>query len=157
MASGPLTLWRISLYDSLDGEGAARGGGRWNSPGHPVVYLAESPAGAMLEILAHLPLEQLDMPEEYRLLRIETRGLVECAQFEAGLAGPWKSDPMFTRQMGDGWLESRASAILRVPSVIMPHTWNYLLNPGHPEAAKVFIAEASSHVYDPRLLRVRTQ
>jgi len=149
-----LVLWRISLNEALDGIGAIRGGGRWNTPGHAVVYLAETAAGAMLEILAHLPLEEADLPEQYKLLRVEagTGAPVETLNVSATW---WQANPGVTQRIGDAWLESATAVLARVPSAIMPYTWNYLLNPLHADSAKARVVQASEHLYDPRLLRVR--
>lgn len=135
--------------------GAALGGGRWNSVGSPVVYLAETPAGAMLEVLAHLPLNEGDLPEFYRLLRVEATRAIDISSIDPPVHELWQHDESSTRQLGDAWLASGQSALARVPSVIMPHTWNYLLNPQHLDASAIRINGATDHVYDPRLLRVR--
>ena len=156
IGSGTAVFWRISIHEALDGVGAFRAGGRWNTRGHSVVYLAESPAGAMLEILAHLPLDELDMPEYYRLLRIEALGDPAIANLDPPRSEAWKTSLAITQKLGDAWLERSDTSIARVPSVIMPQTWNYLLNPLHSGAANVRIIAATDHLYDPRLLRVRT-
>jgi RES domain-containing protein len=58
-----------------------------------------------------------------------------------------------TRRIGDVWLKSQRSALARVPSAILPNTFNYLLNPLHPDAVRITIAEARSATIDPRLIR----
>jgi hypothetical protein len=65
-----MDLWRISKYRSLSGEGGRLFDARWNSAGHPVVYLADSPAGAVLEVLVHLELQGKQQPPPYTLLHI---------------------------------------------------------------------------------------
>jgi RES domain-containing protein len=67
----------------------------------------------------------------------------------------WKSDLTITRKIGDSWIASQRSAIARVPSVILPHTYNYLLNPLHPDAKGIRIVESEPFKFDPRLVRVR--
>ena len=146
-----LELWRISAYPTLDGIGAFRLGGRWNSRGRHVVYLAETAAGAMLETLVHLSLDSADLPDSFRLMRVTV---------PAGLAVTPVNAPLTslaaTRKAGDAWLHSGAAPLARVPSVIVPYTWNYLLNPSHPASAGITIVETAEHLYDPRLLRIRT-
>ena len=150
----PLVLWRISSYASLDGIGAFRSGGRWNSPGRHVVYLSENTAGSMLETLVHLSPNATDLPDSFRLLRIELPRAVEIFEltFKPKTA---PADLAACRQQGDAWLQSGATAIARVPSVVAPFAWNYLLNPAHPQAKQATIAGLSEHLYDPRLLRIR--
>ena len=149
-----VTLWRISLYEALDGIGAFRGGGRWNSPGRYAVYLAESPAGAMLETLVHLPQDESAWPDRYKLLRVEVR--VDAGPSDILTPkGVWQEHLSETQKIGDAWLQERGSALARVPSAILPFTWNYLLNPNHPDAANAKVVEATQHLYDPRLLHIR--
>ena len=64
-------LWRISNYHSLNGKGGLKYPGRWHNAGLPVVYLAESPAGALLETLVHLMVDPEDIPDEFQLLAVE--------------------------------------------------------------------------------------
>ena len=65
----------------------------------------------------------------------------------------WKFDLALTRKIGNAWLKSRRSALARVPSAILPNTFNYLLNPLHPDAARLTIADTQKAILDPRLLR----
>ncbi len=52
----PLSVHRVCrrIHARLDGEGVRRVGGRWNSPGRPIVYMAQSIALAVLENLVHM-------------------------------------------------------------------------------------------------------
>ena len=68
------------------------------------------------------------------------------------LASDWRTQPALTRQIGDQWLDQSATALLQVPSVIVPIGKNFLLNPAHPDAAKVTIAAVVNAPFDPRLL-----
>jgi RES domain-containing protein len=65
----------------------------------------------------------------------------------------WKERQEFTRNLGDAWLASRETALARVPSAIAPQTWNYLLNPEHPDAKKIEVAEVIRERFDNRLFR----
>lgn len=64
--------WRLcrAPFAALDGEGARRFGGRWNSPGRPVVYFADHPALAVLEVIVHLDVAPDDLPDDYVLLKV---------------------------------------------------------------------------------------
>lgn len=144
-------LWRISPFPDLSGRGGVLASGRWHSAGRPVVYLADSPSGAMLETLVHLELDAEDIPETYQLLRVE---LPEDASLILAddLGEGWEHDPALTRAIGNQWLADGESLLLGVPSAIMPHTQNYLLNPAHPESEEVELV-AERWRFDPRLLR----
>ncbi len=135
--------------------GGLRSPGRWHSAGRRIVYFAETPSGAMLEILAHLELDPNDdIPQNYQLLKVHVEK--ENIGFDmpiASLGKDWVNRLDITRASGDTWLREKRSALLRVPSAIMPETWNWLLNPLHTEAANVKVISATSYPYDPRLLR----
>lgn len=149
------TLWRISNYIDLNGEGARGASGRWHTEGRLVVYLAENPAGAMLERIVHLMDRNEDgnLPRFYQLLRVSVPDEVSTKQLNALAPADWKDRLAFTRQIGDSWLSSRETPVARVPSTIAPRTWNYLLNPEHPDAKQVRIAEVIREQFDNRLFR----
>ncbi|MGB9407153.1 MAG: RES family NAD+ phosphorylase, partial [Terracidiphilus sp.] len=65
----------------------------------------------------------------------------------------WKERPEFTRTIGDAWMASSETALARVPSAIVPQTWNYLLNPEHPDAKQVQVAEVIRERFDNRLFK----
>jgi RES domain-containing protein len=148
-----MDLWRLSEYPSLDGEGGRLYSARWNTAGLPVVYLAASPPGALIEVLVHLELEDDELPPAFKLLRVTVPSKLHIAQLPLPSGDEWKTDETLTRALGDAWLKSRRSALARVPSAILPETFNYLLNPLHPDAARITIAEVKSALLDPRLLR----
>jgi RES domain-containing protein len=117
------------------------------------VYLAASPAGALLEILAHLELRGADTPLTYTLLRISVPDRLKIPDLAVPEGEAWKDDEAISRKVGDVWLASKKSVLARVPSAIVPYTFNYLLNPMHPDAGRISIAEVYSAPLDLRLLR----
>ena len=119
----------------------------------PIVYLAEHPALALLETLVHLELDLDEVPNDFSLLEVE----YEHSEGVAPLAGNallphWRNDEAHTRAIGDEWLASSYSPLLRVPSALVPKAYNYLLNPRHPDARHAKIIEVTVHPYDARLL-----
>jgi RES domain-containing protein len=147
-------LWRISNHADLQGIGGLRAAARWHSRGRPIVYLAESPPGALIEILVHQEMPSPSaLPDTYRLLMIEVDETVmplECPP----LPPDWSSRQDVTRAVGDDWLAQGASALLRVPGAIMPDVYNnVLLNPIHPDIAKIRIVEVRDVSFDPRLFK----
>jgi RES domain-containing protein len=147
-----IDLWRISKYKSLSGEGGLRYSARWHTAGRPIVYLAESPAGAMVEVLVHLELNENSWPSHYDLIRVAVPDRFEIETIKVTDDDGWKLDPSIGRRLGDEWLASMRTALARVPSAILPRTWNLLLNPEQPEAGKIRIVETIRAEYDPRLL-----
>jgi RES domain-containing protein len=147
-------LWRISNHLSLAGDGALRSSGRWHTRGRRIVYCAENPAAALLEILVHFEIEIRDLPARYRLLKISTPDDVALERVSLDdLPKEWPGKLAVTRTVGDAWLARGATALLTVPSAIVPDTFNVLVNPAHPDAKRMIVARASEHVIDPRLLR----
>lgn len=146
-------LWRISNHSALDGRGGLLAGARWHFAGQPVVYLAETPAGSLLEVLVHLELDLASLPKTFKLLKIEVpAGVATRSIDERSLATNWTDDADATAEMGTQWLESANSALLRVPSAIVPETHNYLLNPRHDHAAKIKVLWNRDYPWDKRLL-----
>jgi len=145
------TFWRISAYADLSGEGAKIASARWHTKGSPVVYLAESPAGAMIEHLVHLLHTRWRLPDSYDLLEVQAPEEIEVEELLPLAGVDWKENLLLTRRVGDEWLAKRAAPLARVPSAIMPRTWNILLNPEHADAREVRIASALRERFDHRL------
>jgi len=144
-----MVLWRISPFHDLNGQGGLLFSARWHVAGIPVVYLAESPASALLEVCANTSAD--DLPPTFTLLKIEGSGHSVAEIGLANLPGDWVSQRELTQQIGVEWLESRRSALLCVPSALVPETWNYLLNPSHPDAVQFEIARSYEYPFDLRL------
>jgi RES domain-containing protein len=143
-------LWRVSRYASLDGAGGLRYASRWNSVGLPITYLAESPAGAVLETLVHLELDRA--PDQYSMMKVSMEDSVSSRSIsERELASGWIDDSSITRRIGDEWLAAGESALLRVPSAIVPETANVLLNPAHGDAKRLKIVWHRAYPWDRRL------
>ncbi|MGD0730233.1 MAG: RES family NAD+ phosphorylase [Terracidiphilus sp.] len=148
-----ITLWRISDHIDLEGSGGRFFASRWSSQGRRIVYLAESPAGAMLEILVHLPFRNGKLPQGYTLLQVRVPDDCGFKALNPSARSEWRNRHAVTRKLGDMWMASAETPLARIPSAIMPHTWNYLLNPEHPDAKQVQIAEVIKERFDNRLFR----
>jgi RES domain-containing protein len=149
-------IWRISNHRDLAGTGGLRAGARWHSAGHPVVYCAEHPASALLEILAHLDVANLAaLPDGYQLLEIEVPDKLHIEVLPPhALTLKWQSDEDVTQRIGDRWLAERSSPLLRVPSALVPKVWNYLINPSHRDSEALKIVSAARYPFDTRLFKV---
>lgn len=145
-----MRLWRISNHASLSGDGGLYASGRWHTRGRRIVYLADHPALALLEVMVHLEVDAEDLPRDYQLLAVDVPDGISAAFL--GLPDGWRDDVSNTRALGDAWLREGSSALLRVPSAIVPDARNYLLNPAHADAARITIAEAQRAAFDPRLM-----
>jgi RES domain-containing protein len=161
-----IEAWRIAKRryadTAFDGEGARLHGGRWNSPGRPVVYVSESRALATLEILAGLGSTAV-LPAWVLIgVRFPESIVTDVGSFLAslgreGLPAGWNAAPPTpaSQQIGDLWLERGESAVLRVPSVIVPAEHNYLLNPRQSDFGRVEIRVPEEMRLDPRLVFTR--
>ncbi|MDP3747337.1 MAG: RES family NAD+ phosphorylase [Phenylobacterium sp.] len=136
-----------AAFTALDGEGARLFGGRWNSPGRPMIYAAASPSLAVLEVLVHLDLPPELMPDDYRLLSLE---LPDPGPIEHIEQTP--EDDGARLAIGDRFLTDMASLALTVPSVVVPQERNTLINPRHPAAVGLRLVSNEPFSLDARLL-----
>jgi len=135
-------------YARLDGAGARLVGGRWNSPGRAVVYMAESIALAVLENLVHMTRQ--DFPRGYVCVAaVLPDGARMVQENELRLQPPLRD--LSAAQLGDWWLQSQMSAVLQVPSVVIAGGYNFLLNPEHPEFARIQVEPPAIFHFDERL------
>lgn len=149
-----MILWRISNYFDLSGSGGRRAGGRWHSRGRPVVYLSENAASCLLEMLIHLEIDRIEeMPKEFCLLRVTVIDRVRIKTI-VKLPGDWRTNVNLTRKIGDNWLRSSETLLLKVPSAAVPDTHNFLFNPEHKQASTARIAGVNRHPFDSRLLKI---
>jgi RES domain-containing protein len=147
-------LWRISIYASLSGEGGKIASARWHTRGSPIVYLAETPAGAMVEYLVHFAANGGQLPPTYDLLQVQAPDEIAIKELLPLADVEWKENPLLTRRIGDEWLAGKETPLARVPSAIVPWTWNILLNPNHPDAGSVQIETVNRERFDTRLFRL---
>lgn len=143
-----MLIFRIcrDIYQTLDGEGARLFGGRWNSPGRPVVYASENVSLCILEQLVHLEPELI--PNNWVVITIQ---ISEHCSSERLVKLPTNEEA--SRKFGDKWLLQKRSLYLRVPSFVVAKEHNILLNPLHPEMSKVVVKDVSPFVFDPRFLK----
>ena len=153
-----ITAYRIvksrhadSSRAAFDGEGARLFGGRFNSPGTAVVYAAGSESLAILEVVVHL--EDAGILPSYSLCAATfDEGVLERLD-ETLLPEGWRSEPPLAAQaIGDAWVKEERSAVLEVPSAVVPRERNYLINPLHPDFYAVQLSEPEPFAFDERLL-----
>lgn len=124
-----------------------------------MVYLAEHPALALVEVLVHLEVDAEDLPSGYQLLEVNVPADVTVTNLtERDLdetAPGWRTDATLSRAAGQAWRAQRASALLRVPSVIVPHAFNLVLDPRHTDAARIGVVSSTRMEFDARLFKER--
>ena len=152
-----VTAWRIvkarHQATAFDGEGARLYGGRWNSRGLPVVYVAASPALAALEMLVHVG--DSGVLASYVSIACTFDPALVLRLDRQRLPKDWRSSPALPELalVGDAWLKDGTSAVLDVPNAIIPDESNYLLNPRHADFAAITIGRPQPFEFDLRLLR----
>jgi RES domain-containing protein len=137
---------------AYSGIGSLRANGRWHRAGISVVYTAESPATALLEILVHVERVQLMiMP----LVVVPCHFDSELVHTLENVPEDWRTFPWpaSTQQIGQQWFEERWSPVLEVPSAVVPSAKNFLLNPEHPQFGEIAIGHPQPFEVDPRLGR----
>jgi len=145
-----MRVWRLCREPcvSLDGKGAELKGGRWNSPGLPVVYTSAHLSLAVLEVLVHLEVDFEDLPEDYVSVEIDVPGKIRPAVFNNNID---IHNTLETRNYGDRWLMSAQSAALDVPSAVVPKERNVCLSPKHAEFVTIQTVSTEPFSFDQRL------
>lgn len=151
-----LTAWRVvkakHAANAFDGEGARVDGGRWNSPGTPVVYTSQSAALAALEMLVHLG--RASILGAYVLIPCTFDGHLVSRLDQKRLPKNWRSYPAppELQLIGVEWAKNDTSAVLEVPSAIVDTDSNYLLNPQHADFRTIRVMDPQVFEFDLRLL-----
>jgi RES domain-containing protein len=147
-------VWRVcsKKHQRFDGEGARRYGGRWNHQGTSVVYTSGSLSLAALELFVHVDIDiapadlmamQADVPDSLAIEAIKIESLPK----------DWRRYPApeTLKDIGTAWAAKASTAILAVPSVMIPEERNYLLNPAHRDFKRIRIHKPTPFRFDPRM------
>jgi RES domain-containing protein len=149
-----MRLWRISEFADLSGEGGLLAPARWHSKGGRIVYTGDHPASCLVEMLVHFQIDAEDVPGSYQLIVIDIVPEIAFGAVELeNLPSNWRQDRKTTQDIGDHWLGEARHALLRVPSAIVPRTFNWLLNPAHKDATAARIVDTIRTPLDPRFLQ----
>ena len=151
-----MRVWRIAsvTYAAFDGEGARRYGSRWTRKGLPAVFASATLSLAALERFVHADpdLEPVDLVAI--AVEIGTSVAVETVEV-GGLPQDWRTYPAppALAIIGDGWLKAARTAVLSIPSVVIPHERNFILNPAHADFSKLKAHKPEAFSFDPRMWR----
>jgi len=150
-----ITAWRLvkarRAGDAFSGEGARQYGGRWNQPGTAVVYVADSLALAALEQFVHLGKAHATLA--FVAFRVQIPNKVIEQLKSQNIPANWRQEPppKDTMDIGTTWAANASSAVLKVPSVLVPVEHNYVLNPNHADFDQIDIADPEPFSFDPRM------
>lgn len=150
-----MKVWRLTRKDHVlpDGEGARLYGGRWNFPNTAIVYMSGTLSLAVLEYLVHLDTDLI--PNNVVSLAADLPTTVSVSTVAiASLPANWDTviNHPDVQTIGTAWVAANSSAILQVPSAIIPAECNFLLNPKHPDFHKITWSSPTPFTFDSRLL-----
>lgn len=150
--------WRIvrkkRLPDAFTGEGARLGGGRWNHVGTSVVYVSETLSLAALELFIHFTRKDIKLSKSLIAIPIEIPNSLKITEVSIKeLKADWRISPPSnsTKDIGTEWAQNGISPILRVPSAVIPHEFNLVLNPKHCDFIMIKIGKEQSFMLDERM------
>lgn len=150
-----ITTWRIvkAKYaeDAFSGIASRKHGGRWNPPGIAVVYTSDSPALATLELLVHI---ESDVLNDFVLVSCSFHEALVEEVDAARIPKDFRAvpPPPALQQIGYDWVRNGSSAVLKIPSAVIPYQFNYLLNPEHADFRSIDIGQPRPFKLDYRLL-----
>lgn len=147
-----IAIYRVVPADEAVGAFAREhnlAGGRWSSPGMAAIYAAQSPAGAVLEYLAHM---DDALPED--LVLVEGGLSAGEVTVPTTLPARWRDTPWReeVRAFGDEWLRTTRAVALSLPSVLCEASRNLLINPDHPHIGQLELVQVHAFTLDPRLV-----
>ncbi|TDX00548.1 RES family NAD+ phosphorylase [Dinghuibacter silviterrae] len=147
-----MIVYRITLARYADTLSASGNPARWNSKDVKVIYTAASRALACLENVVHRSARGLDGSFRTVLIELPSSVVIESIALSS-LAPDWRGYVRmpYTQRIGDAWVASGASAVLRVPSAIVPEEYNFILNPTHPDFERIKHLRVEAFEFDARL------
>ncbi|MCB0462780.1 MAG: RES family NAD+ phosphorylase [Flavobacteriaceae bacterium] len=151
-----MKVYRIAkkqYLKDLSGEGARLFGGRWNKRGHHMLYTSESLAISVLELLVHL--DYSDVNKDFGFIELDIPDHIKIDLIKpAILKQNWRANPplSFTQDYGSQWLVSQKTLALKVPSAVLPTSFNYLINPKHQDFGELKIIKVGDLDLDSRLM-----
>lgn len=151
-----MQIWRICrrryAKRAFDGEGSRRAAGRWNLRGDSLIYASPTLSLAALE--AFVNLNAAKVPTDLVAIPGSIPDEVPRERWEvSSLPRNWRdrSLPLSLQQLGSAWIRSRRTAVLLVPSAIIPEEFNTLLNPAHPEFHELQVGRPQRFLFDARM------
>lgn len=149
-----MRVWRLCKLEhaAFNGEGARLGGGRWNRKGTPLVYTSATLSLAAQELFVHVGPD--DVPGDLVSVSADIPNAVRIKTLSVDrLPTGWRQYPAPEElaEIGTSWAQSKETAVLAVPSAIIPQELNYLLNPAHPDFGRIKTNKPERFFFDSRM------
>lgn len=147
-------LSRVRYASVLSGKGAAIKGARWNSVGVEMIYTASNRSLAMAEVAVHFTLATL--PDDYMMATIFIPDNIAVFKLNVNdLPVDWNTfpHPTSTQAIGDKFITANRFCVLQIPSVVTQGDYNLLINPNHPDFAKIKIITTEKFIFDNRIFK----
>ena len=133
-----MIVWRFSRHESLDGRGGLLASARWHTRGREILYCGPNPATAVLEILVHGQVREPAALSRHRFIKLGIPDEISRDSVdESHLPTDWSRRVSVTRAWGERWLREAHAAVLMVRSVLVPETYNLIINPRHSDATRI--------------------
>jgi len=152
-----MKVYRIAkspYINDLTGIGAKTVGGRWNFKGIAVLYTSSSISLSMLECLAHFPMAFA--PKDMAIATLDIPDESEIKEIKRGdLPNNWRAipSPKSLKEMGYLWVKEQKAFVLKVPSIIVPQEYNYIINPFHRDSKTITLESVNDFSFDERVLK----
>jgi len=147
-------VWRIAraAHAAFDGEGARLHGGRWTPRGFRAIYTSATLSLAALERFVNTN-PDLELTDLVAIPADIEAGLAIDAMNVGDLPAEWRTypAPVALAAIGERWLRESRTAVLSVPSAVIPHERNFVINPGHVDFGKITIGTSEPFTFDPRM------
>ena len=121
----------------------------------PAVYTAAHLSLGVLEVLVHVPAEE-DLPTDLVAIAADVPDDLGVEHITVDeLPRDWQRTPApaVLAERGSAWLAAASTAVLAVPSAVIPAEINYILNPAHRDFQRIVVHRAERFALDPRLTR----
>lgn len=156
-----MEVYRVSstrYIRDLTGTGARLYGGRWNHKGTGVIYTSATRSLAVLEYLVHVPMSLVPADVSMASLTIPDDLFAQRVSLAVpALPKNWRAYPAPSRlaDLGTAWAKKNETLLLQVPSAIVEHEFNILINPSLPDIKRVTVSHVEDFKIDERLLRAK--
>jgi RES domain-containing protein len=131
---------------------ASGASGRWNSSGKKVIYSAESIPLAFLENMVRR--QGVGFNHDFKIMIIEIPDKIAISEIDISkLETGWRDFNEYSKcqPLGDTWYNARETMVLKVPSAVLPESFNYVINTEHPDYALIKLIATTELIPDERI------